>query len=126
MRGLQRRRDTGWVTWASTTTPAAFAVDIIRTWWTRWAGPPTQTCRLLMTADGGLERLPPGYGRPSSRPSPTRPADHHRLSPATRHLEVDKIEHRLISHISMNWRGRTLAGDEVIVDAIAATTTKTG
>ena len=38
----------------------------------------------------------------------------------------NKIEHRLFSHISMNWRGRPLTSHEVIVNAIAATTTRTG
>ena len=36
------------------------------------------------------------------------------------------IEHRLFSHISMNWRGRPLTSHEVIVNTIAATTTSTG
>ncbi len=38
----------------------------------------------------------------------------------------NKIEHRLFSHISMNWRGRPLTSHQVIVDLIAATTTRTG
>ena len=38
----------------------------------------------------------------------------------------NKIEHRLFSHISMNWRGRPLTSHEVIVNTIAATTTRTG
>ena len=38
----------------------------------------------------------------------------------------NKIEHRLFSHISMNWRGRPLTSHEVIVETIAATTTSTG
>ena len=38
----------------------------------------------------------------------------------------NKIEHRLFSHISMNWRGRPLTSHEVIVQTIAATTTNTG
>ena len=38
----------------------------------------------------------------------------------------NKIEHRLFSHISMNWRGRPLTSHEVIVKTIAATTTSTG
>ncbi|MGY4543399.1 hypothetical protein ACVWY0_003339 [Arthrobacter sp. UYNi723] len=37
-----------------------------------------------------------------------------------------QIEHKLFSHISMNWRGRPLTSHEVIVNSIAATTTKTG
>ena len=38
----------------------------------------------------------------------------------------NKIEHRLFSHISMNWRGRPLTSHQVIVDLIGATTTRTG
>jgi hypothetical protein len=38
----------------------------------------------------------------------------------------NKIEHRLFSHISMNWRGRPLTSHDVIVNSIAATTTRTG
>src|SRR6202158_5951573 len=38
----------------------------------------------------------------------------------------NKIEHRLFSHISMNWRGRPLTSHEVVVNTIAATTTRTG
>jgi hypothetical protein len=37
-----------------------------------------------------------------------------------------KIEHRLFSHISMNWRGRPLTSHEVIVETIGATTTRAG
>ena len=37
-----------------------------------------------------------------------------------------QIEHRLFSHISMNWRGRPLTSHEVVVNTIAATTTRTG
>jgi hypothetical protein len=36
------------------------------------------------------------------------------------------IEHRLFSHITMNWRGRPLTSHEVVVNTIAATTTRTG
>jgi len=38
----------------------------------------------------------------------------------------NKVEHRLFSHITMNWRGRPLTSHEVIVNTIAATTTSTG
>jgi hypothetical protein len=38
----------------------------------------------------------------------------------------NKIEHRLFSHISMNWRGRPLTSHEVVVDLIAGTRTRTG
>jgi hypothetical protein len=38
----------------------------------------------------------------------------------------NKVEHRLFSHITMNWRGRLLTSHEVVVRTIAATTTRTG
>jgi hypothetical protein len=38
----------------------------------------------------------------------------------------NKIEHRLFSHISMNWRGRPLVSHQVVVDLIAATRTARG
>ncbi|CAM5677618.1 ISAzo13 family transposase ISStsp1 [Streptomyces avidinii] len=38
----------------------------------------------------------------------------------------NKTEHRLFSHITMNWSGRPLTSHEVIVQSIAATTTRTG
>ncbi|MDR6981318.1 hypothetical protein J2X68_008061 [Streptomyces sp. 3330] len=38
----------------------------------------------------------------------------------------NRIEHRMFSHITANWRGRLLTSHEVIVESIAATTTKTG
>jgi hypothetical protein len=38
----------------------------------------------------------------------------------------NKIEHRLLSYISQNWRGKPLISHQVIIDLIAATTTTTG
>ncbi|WP_441349196.1 ISAzo13-like element transposase-related protein, partial [Streptomyces sp. NTH33] len=38
----------------------------------------------------------------------------------------NKIEHRLFSHITMNWRGRPLTSHEVMIQTIAATTSRTG
>jgi hypothetical protein len=46
------------------------------------------------------------------------------LPPGTR--KWNKIEHRLFSFISMNWRGRPLVSHEVVIQLIAATTTSTG
>lgn len=42
------------------------------------------------------------------------------------HQQVEKIEHRLFSFISQNWRGKPLISHEVIIDLIAATTTAAG
>ena len=44
--------------------------------------------------------------------------------PGTR--KWNKIEHRLFSHITMNWRGRPLVSHQVVVELISATTTATG
>ena len=38
----------------------------------------------------------------------------------------NKIEHRLFSHISINWRGKPLTSHEVIIDLISSTTTRSG
>jgi DDE family transposase len=69
------------------------------------------------------------HQRDASRPKP---------SPCTRDSSVfkqrhwpgtskwNKVEHRLFSFISMNWRGRPLTDYQVIVETIAATTTETG
>ena len=38
----------------------------------------------------------------------------------------NKVEHRLFSHITMNWRGRPLTSHDVVINSIAATTTRTG
>jgi DDE family transposase len=60
---------------------------------------------------------------------PSRPADH-RLPLPARHRpgtsKWNKIEHRLFSQISMNWRGRPLTSHEVIVSLIASTRSRTG
>ena len=42
------------------------------------------------------------------------------------HLQWNKVEHRLFSHISTNWRGRPLVSHEVIVELIGATRTRPG
>ena len=75
-----------------------------------------------------LQRLPtPGAGRPSW----PRLAPETGLAITVCHLppgtsKWNKIEHRLFSRITMNWRGRPLTSHEVIVESIAATTTRTG
>src|SRR5882672_12568836 len=51
-------------------------------------------------------------------------ADKQRHWPGT--SKWNKVEHRLFSHITMNWRGRPLTSHDVIINSIAATTTRTG
>ena len=120
---------TGWVNVGTDHDTAAFAVESIRRWWNdagRAAYPGAR--RLLITADAG------GSNNPRTR------AWKHELAAFALQagLEItachfppgtskwNKIEHRLFSHITMNWRGRPLTSHEVIVAAIAATTTGTG
>jgi hypothetical protein len=122
-------RDTGWVTVGQDHDTASFAVATIARWWAV-VGQPTypQADRLLICADGGgsngartrlwkaeLQRFAAASGL-------TITVCH--LPPGT--SKWNKIEHRLFSHISMNWRGRPLISHEVVVDLIGATTSRTG
>lgn len=102
----------------------------IRRWWQavgRHDYP--RAARLLITADAGDSN---GYHTRAWKSELAAPAAQTdldiRLSPAPRHIEVEQggAERRLFSHISMNWRGRPLTSHEVIVNSIAATTTRTG
>lgn len=121
--------DTGWVSVSTDHDTSAFAVETIRRWWNAMGANAYPTAsRLLITADGG-----------GSNGSRTRLWKTELAALATElgltitvcHLppgtsKWNKIEHRLFSHISMNWRGRPLTSHEVIVQTIAATTTRTG
>jgi hypothetical protein len=118
-----------WVSVGKDHDTSAFAVATLRRWWASM-GQPTYPAadRLLICADGG-----------GSNGSRTRlwKVELAALAAATGltitvcHLppgtsKWNKIEHRLFSHISMNWRGRPLESHEVVVQLIAATTTRTG
>jgi DNA-binding transcriptional ArsR family regulator len=119
----------GWVSVGSDHDTAAFAVETIRRWY-RCVGEPTYpgASRLLICADGG------GSNASRSRLWKTELAGlvaETGLEITVCHLppgtsKWNKIEHRLFSHISMNWRGRPLVSHEVAVELIGATTTRTG
>jgi len=121
--------DTGWVGVGTDHDTAAFAVATIERWWTvvGSAAYPGATA-LLISADGG------GSNASRSRLFKTELAalaDRTGLRITVCHLppgtsKWNKIEHRLFSHISMNWRGRPLTSHDVIVETIAATTTTSG
>src|SRR5512135_747400 len=122
-------RDAGWVNVGTDHDTAAFAVESIRRWWDSMGRAHYPAARrLLITADGGgsngsrvrlwkleLQRLASETG--------LRIAVCH-FPPGT--SKWNKIEHRLFSFISQNWRGRPLVSHEAIVNLIAATTTRTG
>jgi Rhodopirellula transposase DDE domain len=121
--------NTGWVSVGVDHDTAEFAVATIRTWW-RKAG---QTAypnarRLLICADGGGSN---GYRTRLWKTELAKLATETGLAITICHLppgtsKWNKIEHRLFSHISMNWRGRPLTSHQVIVQTITATTTRTG
>ena len=119
----------GWVSVGTDHDTAEFAVATIRTWW-RKAGSLAypDTARLLITADGGGSN---GYRTRLWKAELASLADETGLQITVCHLppgtsKWNKIEHRLFSHISMNWRGRPLTSHEVIIETIAATTARTG
>ena len=119
----------GWVSVGTDHDTAAFAVATIRTWWDK-AGQAAypDARRLLITADGGGSN---GYRTRLWKTELAAFAAETGLQVTVCHLppgtsKWNKIEHRLFSHISMNWRGRPLTSHEVIVNTIAATTTRTG
>jgi hypothetical protein len=121
--------NTGWVSVGCDHDTAAFAVNTIRAWW-RSTGKHSypDADRLLISADGGGSN---GYRTRAFKTELATLAAETGLTITVCHLppgtsKWNKIEHRLFSHISMNWRGRPLTSHEVIVETIAATTTKPG
>jgi Rhodopirellula transposase DDE domain len=108
---------------------AAFAVESIRRWW-RWMGRASypKATRLLITADSGGSN---GARVRLWKWELQQLADETGLEIAVCHFppgtsKWNKIEHRLFSFISQNWRGKPLISHEVIINLIAATTSKTG
>ena len=119
----------GWVNVGVDHDTAAFAVESLRRWWdhmgaTMYRGAPA----LLITADGG--------GSNGSRNRLWKVALQQLANDLGMRIMVchfppgtskwNKIEHRMFSYISMNWRGRPLISHEVIVNLIANTTTQQG
>jgi len=119
----------GWVNVGTDHDTAAFAVESIRRWWTAM-GQATYPAaeRLLITADAGGSN---SYRTRAWKTELAAFALETGLTVTVCHFppgtsKWNKIEHRLFSHITMNWRGRPLTSHEVIVNTIAATTTRTG
>lgn len=121
--------NTGWVSVGQDHDTSAFAVATLRRWWTsvgQIAYPAAD--RLLICADGGGSN---GYRVRAWKTELATLATETGLAITVCHLppgtsKWNKIEHRLFSHIPMNWRGRPLTSHEVVVDLISATTTRTG
>ena len=122
-------QNVGWVSVGTDHDTSAFAVESIRRWWHmmgREAYPEAR--QLLITADSG--------GSNGSRVrlwklELQKLADETGLGISVCHFppgtsKWNRIEHRLFSFITKNWRGKPLVSHEVIVNLIAATTTRTG
>lgn len=122
-------RNEGWVSVGIDHDTATFAVNSIRRWW-KVMGRPTygRATSLLITADAG-----------GSNGSRTRLwkwelqkfANRTGLAVNVCHYppgtsKWNKIEHRLFSHITMNWRGKPLVDIATVVNLIGSTTTETG
>jgi len=119
----------GWVSVGMDHDTAEFAVETIRRWWRTMGQPayPTAT-RLLITADGGGSN---GSRLRLWKLELQKLADETGLRIVVCHFppgtsKWNRIEHRLFSYISQNWRGKPLRSFETIVSLIAATTTSTG
>jgi hypothetical protein len=122
-------RNEGWVNVGCDHDTASFAVASIHRWW-RSMGKEQypQAQRLLICADSGGSN---GYRIRLWKYELQSFVDGAGLDLLVCHLppgtsKWNKIEHRLFSHISMNWRGRPLVSHEVVVKLIGATMTKTG
>jgi hypothetical protein len=121
--------DRGWVNVGTDHDTSAFAVASIRRWWqARGRGDYPSATRLLITADAGGSN---SYRYRMWKAELASFAAETGLAITVCHFppgtsKWNKIEHRLFSHITMNWRGRPLTSHEVVVATIAATRTRTG
>ena len=119
----------GWVSVGDVADTGQFAANAIRTWWATMgkARFPTAT-RLLITADcGGSNAARARLWKRELR----RLADELGIEIVVCHYppgtsKWNKIEHKMFSFISMNWRGRPLTSYRTIIELISATTTESG
>jgi len=108
---------------------SAFAVESIRRWWlTMGRERYPEATKLLITADGGGSN---GSRVRLWKTELQRLADETKLEISVCHFppgtsKWNKIEHRMFSYISQNWRGKPLVSIETIVNLIGATKTQTG
>jgi len=122
-------QNAGWVSVGVDHDTAAFAAQSIRRWWeSMGAKAHPEAKKLLITADSGGSN---GARVRLWKVELQKLADETGLEISVCHLppgtsKWNKIEHRLFSFISQNWRGKPLVSHQVIVNLIAATTTKMG
>lgn len=119
----------GWVNVGMAADNAEFAVESILQWWARMGKRRyPKTRELLICADSGGSN---GYRIHLWKYELQKFADKKNLKITVCHFPPEtskwnKIEHRLFSYISMNWRGRPLLDCQTVVNLIVSTTTQTG
>jgi transposase len=119
----------GWVNVGCSHDTASFAVESIRRWWqVMGQALYPQADHILICADSGGSN---GYRLRLWKLELQRWVNESGLEATVCHFppgtsKWNRIEHRLFSHITMNWRGRPLVSYRVVVNLIAATTTETG
>jgi len=122
-------RDEGWVSVGISADTAAFAVAAIGSWWKRLGRkgyPDAKT--LTITADCGGSN---SYRTRLWKTELQRLADRTGLEIRVMHYppgtsKWNRIEHRLFSYISINWRAKPLTSRQTVIDLISSTKTKTG
>jgi transposase len=119
----------GWVNVGDTADTAEFAVESIRRWWNQMGADrfPAAT-RLLITADAGGSN---GYRLRAWKVELAKLAAETGLAVSVCHYppgtsKWNRIEHRMFSFITMNWRGKPLTSLRTVIELITATATTTG
>jgi transposase len=122
-------KDTGFVNVGTNYDTSSFAVHSIEQWWASVGKLNYPNAKqLLITADGGGSN---GHNRKLWKYELQRFSNESGLEISVCHFppgtsKWNKIEHRLFSHISLNWRGIPLEDYETIIQLIGATKTKSG
>ena len=122
-------RNNGYVNLGTDSDTSSFAVESIRRWWnTMGMSFYPNAKKLLITADSGGSN---GYRRKLWKAELQSFSNESELSISVCHFppgtsKWNKIEHRMFSYISQNWRGKPLISHEVVISLISATRTKKG
>jgi hypothetical protein len=121
--------NTGWMSVGNSHDTSAFAVNALRRWWQAMGQKRfPHSRRILITADSGGSN---GYRVRLWKAELQKLADELHVPITVCHFprgtsKWNKIEHKLFSFVSINWRGKPLRSFQTIVQLIAATTTKAG
>lgn len=121
--------NTGWVNVGIDADTAEFAVESIRQWWRRLGKKKySKAGALMICADSGGSNAHRSH---LWKRELQKLANQLKITISVCHFppgtsKWNKIEHRLFSYITMNWRGHPLVSYETVINLIASTKTKTG